>query len=137
MVVVCGALCGWNGLKLKFVPRISHGLIFACAFKRRFPECRSLPDSHPGVSPALASLAARDKFVPRLVLALLHQPAYPIRTVMYFSSYGVLRNNILAKNMTIPVYPKGWKASANFHAYGQACYNKRNGAGEAWHEYDP
>ncbi|WP_204886400.1 hypothetical protein, partial [Pseudoflavonifractor phocaeensis] len=31
------------------------------------------------------------QIVPRLVLALLRQPAYPIRTVMYFSSCEVLR----------------------------------------------
>ena len=35
------------------------------------------------------ALCQQPQIVPRLVLALLRQPAYPIRTVMYFSSCNV------------------------------------------------
>jgi len=83
--------------KIAVCSLISHGLIFACVLSAVFPECRSCPGLSPRRIPGLGTLAASGQIVPRLVLALLRQPAYPIRTVMYFQAAMSGDKYILAK----------------------------------------
>lgn len=78
--------CVNDNTKIITCSLISHGLIFDCVFKRRFSPMPFLPWNLPWRITSLDSLTTAGQIIPKLVMELFLQSAYPIRMVRCFSS---------------------------------------------------